>query len=100
MSDTSNQNEERFLKNKHDEEYLYSVNRHTFQHEKSANLYKVHFDEKLKDSDSLYIILGTDSGLLAKFIMEQEPPQNTRYLFIELPHIIKRIEIKIILNDN
>jgi len=83
---------EKFQLNNYNEQYLYSVNRNTFLKESSQSIYKRHFTESLDKEESLYIIFGTDSGLLASYIINKEAPKNTRYLFIELPHIINQIK--------
>jgi len=83
---------EEFKSNPYSEKYLYSVNRDTFLKQSSSNIYKKHFMEKLLEEESLYLIVGTDSGLFLNYIMQQELPKNTRYLFIELPHLIEKIE--------
>jgi len=85
-------NDEEFQCNKYGNKYLYSVNRNTFANENSSSIYKKHFSTQLEKKESLYIIFGTDSGLLVNYILEQEKPINTRYLFIELPHLIEKIK--------
>jgi len=92
MTNLSNANTEVFKVNPYGEKYLYSINRHTFDKESSSSIYKRHFDKKFEKEDSLYLIFGTDSGLLVKFILEQETPKNSRFIFIELPHIIEQIK--------
>jgi hypothetical protein len=84
--------DEEFRCNKYGNKYLYSINRNTFETESSSNIYKKHFSGQLFEEESLYIIFGSDSGLLAHYILEQEQPTNTRYLFIELPHLIEKIK--------
>jgi hypothetical protein len=91
MEDMTIYNEE-FKINPYNEKYLYSVNRDTFSTNNSSSLYKKYFLDKLLKEESLYLIVGTDSGLLLNYIMQQELPKNTRYLFIELPHLIEKIE--------
>jgi hypothetical protein len=83
---------EEFKSNPYSEKYLYSVNRDTFSKQSSSSLYNKYFSDKLLKEESLYLMVGTDSGLLLNYIMQQELPKNTRYLFIELPHLIEKIE--------
>jgi hypothetical protein len=92
MTNLSKTQSETFKKSLYGEKYLYSINRQTFERENSASIYKRHFAKQFKNEDSLYIIFGTDSGLLAKYILEQEPPKNSRFLFIELPHVLEQIK--------
>jgi hypothetical protein len=92
MQNSNISQNEQFKLNQYNEKYLYSVNRNSFIKESSQSIYKRHFTEKFDQEESLYIILGTDSGLLASYIINKEMPKNTRYLFIELPHIIEQIK--------
>jgi hypothetical protein len=92
MTNLSNAKNEVFKISPYGEKYLYSINRHTFDKENSSSIYKRHFGKKLEKEDSLYIIFGTDSGLLVKFVLEQKVPKNSRFLFIELPHVIDQIK--------
>ncbi len=93
---TSNQTteSEKFKTTVHNEDYLYSVSRNTFVQEPSINIFKRHFDKKANKEASFYLILGTDSGLLLNHVIQQEPLTDTRYLFIEPPHIINKIREK------
>lgn len=82
---------ERFKTNSYQEKYLYSVNRHTFETESSSKVYQRHYQETLTNEETLYLILGTDSGLLIQHLLKQNLPENSRYIFIELPEIISKI---------
>ncbi len=84
-------NNERFLTSPLGEEYLYSINRSSFVKESSHSIFSRLYDKKLEQEHTFYIVLGTDSGLLLNYILEQEKPDDTRYLFIELPEVIKLI---------
>jgi hypothetical protein len=92
MQNSNISQNEKFQLNKFEEQYLYSVNRNTFVKESSQSIYKRHFTENLFQEESLYIIFGTDSGLLSRYIIDKKTPKNTRYLFIELPQIIEQIK--------
>lgn len=96
QSITSN---EKFKSSPFGEKYLYSLNRNTFSTDISSNVFSKHFSNGLLKDDRLYIIIGSDSGLLIKYIGEQGIPNNTRYLFIELPCVINKIESEINLNN-
>jgi hypothetical protein len=92
MTQENNFLPETFRTNKHNEKYLYHVNRNAFHGEKSADIFKQHFTDKLLNNETFYIILGTDSGLLIRHIIEQRKQvKDTRYLFIELPELIDTI---------
>jgi len=92
MTNITKLSSETFKNNPYGEKYLYSVNRNTFAQESSVSVYNRHFSEKLFNDENLYIICGTDSGLLASYIINKKTPKDTRYLFIELPHIIEQVK--------
>lgn len=77
-------NIEHFKYNAYQEAYLYSLNRNIFVKESSASVFSKQYKERLNSEKSFYIILGTDSGLLLNYVMQQKQAADTRYLFIEL----------------
>ena len=81
-----------FLTSPFGERYLYSVNRSTFQQEKSADLFHRSYPELLTRKDNLTFILGTDSGLLLNYLKEREIPDGSLFVFIEFPDIITLLE--------
>lgn len=83
---------EQFQISRYNEKYLHSVNRKLFERESSSSIFERQFGEKLHQEEKLYLILGTDSGLLPSYLLQKEVPKNTRYIFIELPHIIEKIK--------
>jgi hypothetical protein len=90
---------ESFLISQFEEAYLYSINRNSFIKEPSTSIFKRLYKEKLTKDNSFYIVLGTDSGLLLDLIAQQKSPDDTRYLFIELPHVIAQLETRFDLSD-
>lgn len=72
--------------------FLYSVNRNVFTKKTAKNIFDDFFKETLWVEDSLYIIVGTDSGLLVDYVLEHGLPYGSRYLFIDLPQVIESIE--------
>ncbi|WP_076416971.1 6-hydroxymethylpterin diphosphokinase MptE-like protein [Colwellia sp. UCD-KL20] len=91
---TSNEDvlSEQFQISRYNEKYLHSVNRKLFERESSSSMFERQFGEKLQKEEKLYIILGTDSGLLPTYLLQNKTPKNTRYLFIELPYILDKIK--------
>lgn len=91
-----------FIVTPYGDEVLYEVNRDSFDRTGSAALFRQLFGHRFKAEDKLFVIIGTDSGLLPKWIAEKGIPQGSRFLFIELPGIIEDIRARIadILNDD
>ena len=77
-----------FLTNSFGEHYLYSVNRNAFNAVGSATVFSTHFGDEFKQKNTLYIVVGTDSGLLLKHNAGSECPRGSRFLFVELPEVL------------
>lgn len=84
-----------FITNSFGDELLYEVNRNTFSKVGASALYQNKFGKQLFQEDTLYLLVGTDSGLLPKWLMQHELPAGSRYVFIELPQLLRAIREKI-----
>ena len=80
-----------FIRNAFGDEVLYEVNRDAFNREGSAAVFQRHFGARLQRPDTLYIIAGTDSALLPQWLLRDELPEGTRYLFVEPEHLLEPI---------
>ncbi|MBV7316397.1 6-hydroxymethylpterin diphosphokinase MptE-like protein [Shewanella sp. NIFS-20-20] len=83
-----------FSINAFDEVYLSAVNRNQFEHQSAASIFTEQYQPLLK-KDMLFVILGTDSGLLANYILEQGLAEGSRYIFVEHPQILDVLSIDI-----
>jgi len=83
------------LTNKFGEQYLYSVNADSLLEVESKTLYNSLFKQQLWQEDFYNVIIGTDSGLLVQHIFEHGIPENSRFVFIELPQYIELIRPEI-----
>lgn len=77
--------------NAHGEKYLYAVNRSTFENIDSEVIYQQTYKFQFKEENTLYIVVGTDSGLLIEYLYKNPPPKGSTYLFIEFPEVIEKI---------
>ncbi|MBB1320161.1 6-hydroxymethylpterin diphosphokinase MptE-like protein [Shewanella sp. SR43-8] len=77
------------------EYYLSGVNRHIFETIDSSSLYDKHFKYSFSAKDTLNIVVGLDSGLLANYVLNQAVSDGTRFLFVELNEIIEFLTIDI-----
>lgn len=77
-----------FFENAFGDKYLFSVNRDVFDRIGAAGVFKTHFAESLSKENTLYVVVGTDSGLMPKYIAEKGNPTGSRYIFLELPIIL------------
>ncbi|MEE9396076.1 MAG: 6-hydroxymethylpterin diphosphokinase MptE-like protein, partial [Methylococcales bacterium] len=85
-------NDFNLLSNRFQDRYLYEINRNTFNKIGSNAFFQNHFGESLVQVDSLNIIVGTDSGLLLRYLTNLDLPEGSRYLFIEPPEILELIK--------
>lgn len=83
-----------FITNEFGDELLYEVNRNTFSRLGAGALYQQHFGKRLLQEDTLYLVVGTDSGLLPSWLLQRELPAGSRYIFIELPELYATLEAK------
>ncbi|MBF0622432.1 MAG: DUF115 domain-containing protein [Magnetococcales bacterium] len=81
-----------FLTNQFDERYLPSVNRETFSQVGSLAFYQRHFGESFDKEDTLFLIVGTDGGLLINHLINSKLKSGVRCIFIEFPEIIQRMQ--------
>lgn len=79
------------VKNQFGDTYLAQLNSGTFDSFGSEAFYKKAYGAQLFQTDTLYVFVGTDSGLLPKFIQKQGVPENSRYLFIEPREIYEQV---------
>jgi tetratricopeptide (TPR) repeat protein len=78
---------ESFIQNSFGDRYLYSVNRHAFDRFGARHTFDLAFKDTLRAEDTLYIIAGSDSGLLYEYVHDLPRPAGSRYLFVELENI-------------
>lgn len=92
-----------YILNNFGERILHAVNGSTFNILGSTAFYKNHFDEYFQAPEHFFIIIGTDGGLLPKYINDSEIPPGTIYLFVELDSIFATIQSElnsVELNEN
>ena len=81
-----------FLENSFGDRYLYEVNGSSFNQIGAAALYESHFGTSFLKDTQLYIIVGTDSGLLVNYLKGKERPGGARYIFVEIEGVLNRLE--------
>lgn len=86
--------------NQFGERFLYEVNGTIFNITGSETVYNKFYGERLFQKDTLYIFLGTDSGLLVNYIEKHGIPEGTRYLIIEDELILDTLNASDIFTNN
>ncbi len=81
------------------EKYFYNLNRATFDKVSAYTLFETRFAELLFNEDSLNIVVGSDSGLLPRYVQDKGLPKGARYIFIEPAPILSELHAQRMLND-
>jgi tetratricopeptide (TPR) repeat protein len=81
-----------FLQNGFGDRYLYEVNGTAFNKVGAEVCFARQYGPALFEENSLYIICGSDSGLLPRYIADKGVPDGSYYIFVELPAVIDLIE--------
>ncbi|MFV2055952.1 MAG: 6-hydroxymethylpterin diphosphokinase MptE-like protein [Thiohalomonadales bacterium] len=81
-----------FHTNQFGDQYLLLINGKTFESSSSASVFSRQY-EHLFEPNKLHIIVGTDSGLLPKWINQVGVPEGSHYVFAELPEVIQRLDM-------
>lgn len=63
--------------------FLFNLNRQGFDKVSANALFETRFSEVLFKENTLNIVIGTDSGLLLKYVQSKTIPKGARYIFIE-----------------
>ena len=79
--------------------YLYNLCRGSFDKVGAQAIFDAEFSKSLLLEDSLNIIIGTDSGLLPKYVQQQGIPLGSRFIFIEPDLILKELQQHHLLED-
>jgi len=79
--------------------YLYNLNRGSFDKVSAQAAFDAEFSKRLLQEDCLNIIIGTDSGLLPKYVQQQGIPSGSRYIFIEPEQVLEQLHQHQLLND-
>ncbi len=84
-----------FQTNDFGDRYLYAVNRDLFASLDARTRFNAEFGDDLFQPDTLYLVCGSDSGLLARHVLNRGIPRNSRYLFVELPELVGTLQREI-----
>jgi hypothetical protein len=72
--------------------FFSNLNGSTFGKLSATTLFNAEYSKRLFDPTSLYVIVGTDSGLLPRYIEAEGIPEGSRYVFIEPSSVLKELE--------
>ena len=80
------------LQNRFGEYYLPAINQEIFSLSGADSFYRRHFNKTLQNEDSIYLIVGTDSGRLVNWLITCGLAEGSRYLFIEFPSLVEQLQ--------
>lgn len=80
-----------FQQNQWGERYIPEVNRDNFDAVASVDYYRMDLDVDLTAKDTVHVIIGSDSGLLLKFILTQDIGAGSRVVLIEPDELFEAI---------
>ncbi|WEJ63366.1 motility associated factor glycosyltransferase family protein [Thiomicrorhabdus lithotrophica] len=75
--------------NKFGEKYFSEINHLAFETLSSDVIFNKLYSNLLDKEEHLYIIVGTDSGLLFKHFQNKELPKNLKLIFVEFSEVIQ-----------
>ncbi|WP_367155359.1 6-hydroxymethylpterin diphosphokinase MptE-like protein [Methylomonas sp. HYX-M1] len=78
--------------NRFGERFFFNLNRHAFDRTGAEALFDAKFSETLFKEDSLNIIVGTDSGLLPRYVQNRGVPKGARYIFVEPDEVLPALQ--------
>ncbi|MGD0960852.1 MAG: 6-hydroxymethylpterin diphosphokinase MptE-like protein, partial [Methylomonas sp.] len=81
------------------EQFFFNINRNSFAKTSSHALYESKYAERLFNEDTLNIIVGTDSGLLPRYIRAKQIPSGARYIFLEPETVLQALTANHLLAD-
>ncbi|MBF0369108.1 MAG: DUF115 domain-containing protein [Magnetococcales bacterium] len=87
------------LTNRFGERYLPGVNGEIFSLAGTDSFYQRHMGERMQEKSRLYLVPGTDGGLLIHWLLKKGTAESSKYIFIELPEIIERLKKDRLLPD-
>ena len=76
-----------YIKNRLGDYYLHEVNGGSFNQRGAYATYQSLYGVELFKANHLYVMVGTDGGVLPAYIVQCGVPQGSRYLFVELEHL-------------
>ncbi|MBR9885566.1 MAG: DUF115 domain-containing protein, partial [Oceanospirillales bacterium] len=80
--------------NSFNDRYIDALHQSQFSRQPAGEMLQQRFASILFEPKMLYIVIGTDSGLLSQYVLSATKPENTRYIFIEFPEIIDTLALE------
>lgn len=85
--------------NQFGEKFFYNLSRHSFDKVSAEALFESKFGDTLFKEDALYILVGTDSGLLLNYVQSKPLPKGSRYIFVEPEAVLQELQAQQMLGE-
>lgn len=92
MDSTNDRLTESFLTNDFGDKYLYSANHNSLNKLGAAETHRSRFDTLCETKDTLFIVIGSDSGTLLTYLRSRTIASGSLFILIEPPDIFERIQ--------
>ncbi|MET0014638.1 MAG: 6-hydroxymethylpterin diphosphokinase MptE-like protein [Sedimenticola sp.] len=90
---------EPFVINGFGDRFLYSVNRGDFEARGANAVFNENYQTSLFQEKKLYIVIGSDSGLLPEYIKDKGLPRGSKYIFVECADVISAVPGSLLADD-
>lgn len=86
--------------NAYGDQFFSNLNIGSFNKTNASTVFDAKFSKHLFRPDRLYVIVGTDSGLLPQYIAQKGLPEGSRYIFIEPETILNQLDNHFVLDKS
>jgi len=91
MAITQQEGNEYFLTNTFGDKYLYSLNHNTLNHTGAVQQHRLRFKHLADQKDTLFIVIGSDSGTLIPYLNSLTAASGTRFLVLEPDRVFSQL---------
>lgn len=75
------------------ERFYPSINHQIFAQTAAEDVFQPYFDALFEMDEALFVVVGTDSGLLPNFIQSRSHHPKVKWLFIELESVLQALDV-------
>lgn len=77
------------------EAYFPEINHLTFEKNWSGDVFAPIFDELFEQESALFVVVGTDSGLLYEYVKNKVKHPDCKFVFIEFDSVIQKLGLQV-----
>jgi len=75
------------------ERYFQEINHSAFEKSSAEDVFRPYYQEYLDESEAIYIVIGTDSGLLKQYLEENLKHRFCQFVFVEFDEVLEVLEL-------